>query len=560
MGLNGYKFRPDHTLSAADEKVFIPLETAISWVHAFYDNQSALGLLLPISKDFMLTIPTILGNPYVQVDVRVVILYYGALHNGMLLSPDLGAVEKIEYSLYFYRRTLQHMEEWQRQDHVNELSLHVAFWMTYQARFQLDFDLSHRLHNCACQITRDLGLLQIDADTQMFPPPQPLSSFNESPLPPEETPRPADAMSTVYRDVHRIYFWQILITDDHLFRHHLYRPGSIDLGTWKVGLPDFSTQQSLSDINRDTRVHSEASLHLSLIELKYSELLEDSTSWSTIASGVLLSKAGQDKLRHLLVEVDAVLSKWQIEQLLMQVSSKINAYLYAQLIWRATSMIVSFLRIQPCSAVWQTEHDGNLEHEAAHRSIRAMQCLVVIDQDGLYWNLGYFKCFLTPCIGVLLRNILTNIAGESAASDLALTSWVQTIVSRCANERPELKSLELFLQTLNHCAHYILAQKFPSRGLQAQKTHCSWQNTVPQTTLPIGTDDPRLGSAINSDSHILQNITITSLLSKEESEFLCAHGMTVTDLYNEPCRTLLVLEKSLLTEPDPHYQWWTFES
>lgn len=77
----------------------------------------------------MLTIPSIIDNPYVQVDVRVVILYYGALHHGMLLMPGIGISEKNKYSLFFYRKTLQYMEQWLIQDHVNELSLHVAFWM-----------------------------------------------------------------------------------------------------------------------------------------------------------------------------------------------------------------------------------------------------------------------------------------------------------------------------------------------------------------------------------------------------------------------------------------------
>lgn len=77
----------------------------------------------------MLTIPSIIDNPYVQVDVRVVILYYGALHHGMLLSPGLHIAEKSKYSLFFYRKTLQYMEQWLLQDNINELSLHVTFWM-----------------------------------------------------------------------------------------------------------------------------------------------------------------------------------------------------------------------------------------------------------------------------------------------------------------------------------------------------------------------------------------------------------------------------------------------
>jgi hypothetical protein len=94
-----------------------------------YDNQNSLGILLPIAKEFMLTIPSIVDNPYVQIDVRVLILFYGALHQGMLLSPGIDTPKKSEYSTFLYRRALCLMEDWQRQEQTNELSLHVAFWM-----------------------------------------------------------------------------------------------------------------------------------------------------------------------------------------------------------------------------------------------------------------------------------------------------------------------------------------------------------------------------------------------------------------------------------------------
>lgn len=291
----------------------------------------------------MLTIPSIISNPYVHVDVRVLILYYGALHYGMLLSPGLKTSEKTKYSLFFYRKALQLMEKWQLQDQLNELSLHVAFWMVspfslyslslpgtprhaggsgwpsafvmiytkergkqaHEAYSQLDFDLSHRLHGCACQIARGLGLLQLDAENP-FP-----SSFREiSPQSSENPRRPAGMMGTVYRYVHRIYFWHILILNDYSFRYHLYRSGNIDSGTWKVGLPDFSTGQSPSNIQRDTEVYFEASLRLSLIELKYSDL-ENSSVLHTSADGVL-SEAEQVKLTNLLLEIVAMLSEWQV--------------------------------------------------------------------------------------------------------------------------------------------------------------------------------------------------------------------------------------------------------
>jgi hypothetical protein len=115
----------------------------LSSVSALYDNLSTLGLLLAISKDFMLTIPSILDNPYVQVDVRVIILYYGALHHGMLLSSGFSVSEKNKYSLFFYRKTLRYMEHWLLQDNVTELGLHVAFWMV---SFLLSYFISFPVH------------------------------------------------------------------------------------------------------------------------------------------------------------------------------------------------------------------------------------------------------------------------------------------------------------------------------------------------------------------------------------------------------------------------------
>lgn len=175
---------------------------------------------------------------------------------------------------------------------------------THEAYSQLDFDLAHRLHGHGCQIARDLGLLQLDADTPSF-------ALGTNSVQPPRNPRwPLDTMGTVYRDVHRIYFWHILITNDFSFRHHLYRSNSIESGTWKVDLPDFSTRQSLSDINKDTEIYFDASLRLSVIELKYSELENDITLRAS--ADRLVSEPDKVKIEEMLLEIHAVLCEKNI--------------------------------------------------------------------------------------------------------------------------------------------------------------------------------------------------------------------------------------------------------
>lgn len=168
-------------------------------------------------------------------------------------------------------------------------------------------------------------------------------------------------------------------------------------------------------------------------------------------------------------------------------------------------------------------------------------------------HIRYFKCFFTPCLSVLFGNILTFTSKELAISDLALTLWVQTIVSTCAEGRHELKSLEMFLQTLNHYAELVLQQRWPSFIPQTQ-THLN-----SQSSLSTDTGDPGARQAASSDTRLPGSV-IASSLHKDELEFLDRYAIDVAELSYEPYQTVLALEKSILTEPDPHRQWWAFES
>jgi hypothetical protein len=117
-------------------------------------------------------------------------------------------------------------------------------------------------------------------------------------------------MDTVYRGVHRIYFWQILMMYDGLFRHNLYRRGNIEIGTWKVSIPDLSTWRTFSDGDRDTQVYFEVSLRLARISLRYSEMQGNMDL--RLGSDGMLDVSGRAEVMDLVLEVGAVLSEWNI--------------------------------------------------------------------------------------------------------------------------------------------------------------------------------------------------------------------------------------------------------
>ncbi|BCS29601.1 uncharacterized protein APUU_71171S [Aspergillus puulaauensis] len=540
MSLKGYRFSSYSTETGLEEKLPISPETAKSWLQMLYDNQNSLGILLPIARDFMLTIPSIVDNPYVQIDVRVLILYYGALHQGMLLTPGIDTVKKSEYSILLYRRALHLMEDWQREEQINELSLHVAFWMTFETYSQSDFDLSHRLHRCACDIARALGLLDLD-------------SIDGSAITPASS-QPVN-MDTVYRGVHRIYFWQILMMFDNLFRNNLYRAGSIEMGTWKVSLPDLSTWRSFNDGDRHAQVYFEVSLRLARISLKHSEL----RSSMDLRSGEdgMLDASAQAEVMNLVLEISAVISDWNVEPLLMQASSTIHASLYAKLIFDATSMITSSLRIQPQGASWPPEHGAELELDAARRSITAVQRLFELDPNVICWHLGYFKSYITPCIGIIFKSTLTTDAEETATSNITLILWIDLVLTDWESIRKELNSMKRFVQTLRRFTHTFVQQKF--RGTQTE--HGYEEPSALSEAMRRGVVEDILDVAwqTSESRSPLPGSPTTELLGEDELRFLHERGVDLQQLYNDPCQAILELEKSILTEPDPHRGWWTFD-
>ena len=157
----------------------------------------------------------------------------------------------------------------------------------------------------------------------------------------------------------------------------------------------------------------------------------------------------------------------------------------------------------------------------------------------------YFKCLFTPCLGVLFGNILTSESKSLAVSDLALTSWVHTVVSKVADGRSELKSLKTLLETLNDYAQVVI-----------QKKSAFFES---KTSLQPDTQGSRSIHIEDSDTGLPSYIAPTSL-HEDEEEFLTSKGLGVAELLKEPMQAVLNLQKSILTEPDAHRQWWDFDS
>lgn len=111
----------------------------------------------------------------------------------------------------------------------------------------------------------------------------------------------------------------------------------------------------------------------------------------------------------------------------------------------------------------------------------------------------------------------------------------------------------MFLQTLNHYALLKLRQRWPNFRPQAE-ARLDWQSFS-----PTATEDSRPRQVITSEAPLSESLS-SGALHEDELAFLERYGIGISELSREPFQTVLSLEKRVLTEPDPHRQWWTLES
>ncbi len=142
-------------------------------------------------------------------------------------------------------------------------------------------------------------------------------------------------------------------------------------------------------------------------------------------------------------------------------------------------------------------------------------------------------------------------------SNMTLTLWIEMMLTECEKIRKELNSMKRLVRTLRRFSYIFVQQKFRV-GLQLDHDH--EEPSALSEAMRRGVVEDILDVAWKTSESMspLRSPTI-EVLGEEELQFLNERGVDLRQLYNDPCQAILELEKSLLTEPDPHRAWWTFD-
>lgn len=148
-------------------------------------------------------------------------------------------------------------------------------------------ELAWRSFGQTITIAQALGYLTVDAET----------AVPDRPGLPEDDPYAQE----ISKNRMRFEFWHLLRVDC-IFRHQFRKPALITPGSWAVNFPDPSINGVTHMSTRYIQIHFLASMRLTLVLLKFLDLLEFTTDDSVTAF--------DESLDGLAAEVESIMRNW----------------------------------------------------------------------------------------------------------------------------------------------------------------------------------------------------------------------------------------------------------
>lgn len=268
----------------------IPKELVRKWADVYFDSFEVMPTLIPMTREYTISIAELIEVPHVSVDTSALLIYYNILFQGMLMDESSIHL-RATYSSYLYRQSLRLLENWEERDEPLIIDFHAALLMSWMACEKLDANLAWRLHCRACRVGRDLGYFMLDAVGEASQ----LELYKQT-----------DMAKRDVKNRCRYSFWQLQAMDN-FFRLHFNKPRAIQPGTWTVNFPCFQSEIRVGGSQQAFEVNFLVTMRLAFVSIKFFEHTDNNDGRdpeSLTAFNTLISS--------LVKEIDFVLKEWDI--------------------------------------------------------------------------------------------------------------------------------------------------------------------------------------------------------------------------------------------------------
>ncbi|XHG06214.1 hypothetical protein AWENTII_009417 [Aspergillus wentii] len=259
-------------------------EMAKRWAGMFFDSSQCEGFRCPLEKDFVLSIPDLLEIRHVKLDSTCLIIYYNSVLQGMMIDtepvPNRGVLVQ-----HLYRKCTDLVDRWRSEAQNTYVDFYAAFLMMPMSLEGCNIEEAWNVYGDVCRIAKALGYFTIDEVSS--------EGHDDS----------AEDKSGISDNRKRLEFWYLLQTDC-LFRFYFGRPGIISRESWVVNFPNATIEDVDDPSTRFIQIHFLASMRLTLVLLKYLDLVDNSEN---------VQHAGYDEtLDRLAEEVVSITSTWKV--------------------------------------------------------------------------------------------------------------------------------------------------------------------------------------------------------------------------------------------------------
>ncbi|KAL5357215.1 fungal-specific transcription factor [Aspergillus floccosus] len=397
----------------------IPKEMARKWVQNYYDSYRFQGFTIPFEKDFLMSIPDLLENPHVQLDHPAQIIYYNVLLHGILSDTD-DAPNRKDVLLYLSSTCTSLTETWIDQIKDTPADLLAATLMISTTLESCNTELTWKILGHACEIARNLGYFSVDQG------PEPRNGQGSRIV------DIIDNETDAEKNRKRFEFWHLLRADC-LFRLSFGKPALIPAGSWKVNFPNPSIDSIEFESTRFIQIHFLASMRLTLVMMKYLDLVD---------AEAMVNDATFDSL---ISEVQSIISGWNPEELLTTTTNHIDSWLCADLLFSSYKLLIIFDQSKSCNY-----SNPRLSHhtvDIARKSVMTFQSLM---GSATYSSWGTSLVLLHQFVPlfILCLNIIESNQDDAVEGDVALVTWASEFVDRTAEERVELRQAMVLMRAM----------------------------------------------------------------------------------------------------------------
>jgi hypothetical protein len=207
---------------------------------------------------------------------------------------------------------------------------------------------------------------------------------------------------------------------------------------------NFGTFSGQTAFSVSLSIHFLALMRLTLVVLKYLDLVNADSDQNAATY--------DSSLDDLAIEVEAILSDWNVDELISTTKSLIDTWFFADILFTSYKIIIILSQAKKCNRA--SYHLPRHTVDLARKSLKVFQCLMGSTVRS-FWGVSILLIHQFIFFFLLCLDIIDCQEPENNEEGLALVRWVNEMAVKLAENRPELGPITLVTRSMTAACEQV---------------------------------------------------------------------------------------------------------